>query len=441
MNLILTSFHVLYRMPLTPEQIAIVKSTVPILETGGETLTKHFYKTMFAEYDVVHPLFNQAHQVSGDQPRALANAVLAYAKNIDNLTGGLGPLGDVPAQIIHKHCGLNVLPEHYPIVGTCLLRAIREVLGAEVATDAVIDAWGAAYQQLADILIGAEKATYDEMASRPGGWYGKRPFFIHKKVVESEEVTSFYLKSVDGAAIVDFQPGQFIGVALIINGKEHRRNYSLSDAPNGQYYRLSIKKENGGVVSNHMHNQMKELDKIDLFPPFGFFTLKKDEKPLVLISGGVGLTPVMSMLNATLADKATQNRPITYIHFARNHKVHAFHSHLSDLAAKHSNLTYYYVYDEDLEGSTQKPHAIGRPTVELLEKWLPASKDIDVYFLGPPPFMATIKHFLKHLQIPESQSHFEFFGPAKALQELTCPFAGKASEVPVGAKCPFSGSK
>jgi nitric oxide dioxygenase len=122
---------------LTAEQTAIVKATVPLLETGGEALTTHFYSTMLRDYAEVRPLFNQAHQAHGTQPRALANAVLMYARHIDDL----GALGSLPAQIIQKHVALQILPDHYPIVGTCLLRAIREVLGEEIATDAVLEAW------------------------------------------------------------------------------------------------------------------------------------------------------------------------------------------------------------------------------------------------------------------------------------------------------------
>ena len=137
---------------LCAEQRVLIKATVPLLESGGEALTTHFYRLMLAEHPEVRPLFNQAHQASGDQPRALANGVLMYAKHIDQLE----QLGGLVSQIVNKHVALQVLPEHYPIVGSCLLRAIREVLGAEIATDEVIAAWAAAYQQLADILIDAE---------------------------------------------------------------------------------------------------------------------------------------------------------------------------------------------------------------------------------------------------------------------------------------------
>src|SRR5690606_33594018 len=141
---------------LTEAQRTIVKSTVPLLETGGEALTTHFYRILLGEHPQVRPLFNQAHQASGEQPRALANGMLMYARHIDRLEG----LGELPAQIVNKHLALRVQPEHYPIVGACLLRAIREVLGADIATDEVLAAWGAAYQQLADILIGAEAQVY-----------------------------------------------------------------------------------------------------------------------------------------------------------------------------------------------------------------------------------------------------------------------------------------
>ena len=148
---------------LSAQHRDIVKATVPLLETGGEALTRHFYGIMLAEYPEVRPLFNQAHQASGAQPRALANGILQYARHIDRLD----TLGPLVGQIVQKHVSLQVLPEQYPIVGSCLLRAIREVLGPDIATDAVIEAWAAAYQQLADLLIGAEEDVYAAAAATP----------------------------------------------------------------------------------------------------------------------------------------------------------------------------------------------------------------------------------------------------------------------------------
>ncbi len=391
---------------LCAEQIALIKATVPLLESGGEALTTHFYHLMLNEHPEVRPLFNQAHQASGEQPRALANGVLMYARHIDRLEA-LGPL---VGQIINKHVALQVLPEHYPIVGGCLLRAIREVLGAEIATDAVIDAWAAAYQQLADILIGNEEQLYQAKAEAPGGWRGARRFRIARKVAESEEISSFHLQPEDGGALMDFLPGQYIGLRLQIDGEEVRRNYSLSAASNGREYRISVKREPGGVVSNALH-ALDEGAVVELFAPAGDFTLQPGDKPLVLISGGVGITPTLAMLEQALAT----SRPVHFIHCARNAGVHAFRHTVDALAERHAQLRHFYCYDEH-EGEAAAPDAVGLLTEDRLAAWLPEDRDVDAYFLGPKPFMAAVKRQLKALGVPERQTRYEFFGPASALE-------------------------
>lgn len=391
---------------LSAEQREIIKATVPLLETGGEALTTHFYQIMLGEYPQVRPLFNQAHQASGDQPRALANSVLMYARHIDRLEA-LGPL---VGQIVNKHVSLQILPEHYPIVGACLLRAIREVLGAEIATDAVLEAWGAAYQQLADILIGAEEAAYAANEAKPGGWRGEREFRVVRKVPESEEITSFYLEPVDGGAVPDFVPGQYLGLRFVIDGEEMRRNYSLSAAPNGRELRISVKREAGGRISNFLHDQVQVGDVLEVFPPAGDFVLADSDKPLALITAGVGITPALAMLERALES----GREIRFIHFARNGSVHAFRHWLDAKAAAHPQLKRFYCYSEPREGD--RPDAKGFTSTALLGDWLPEQRDLDAYFLGPKPFMAQVKKQLRELGIPEAQCHYEFFGPAAALE-------------------------
>ncbi|OCR22781.1 dihydropteridine reductase [Pseudomonas syringae] len=386
---------------------AIVKSTVPLLESGGEALTTHFYKKMLSEYPQVQPLFNPAHQASGAQPRALANGLLMYARHIDELE----QLGDLLAKIINKHVALQILPEHYPIVGSCLLAAIAEVLGEEIATDEVINAWGNAYQQLADILIGAEAVIYDEKAEAQGGWRGTREFKLMDKVVESDEITSFYLKPADAGPVLDFAAGQYLGLQLHINGIEMRRNYSLSAVPGGGQYRISVKREPHGKVSNYLHDQVQVGDSLQVFTPSGEFILAASDKPLVLISGGVGITPTLAMLEAALET----SRPIHFIHCARNGGVHAFREWVDNLAARHPQLKRFYCYDED-DGVSPAADAVGLLNQARLEQWLPEDRDLDAYFLGPKGFMAAMKRQLKLAGVPEKQSRYEFFGPASVLE-------------------------
>lgn len=391
---------------LSQQHRDIIKATVPLLETGGEALTKHFYGIMLNEFPQVRPLFNQAHQASGDQPRALANGVLMYAKHIDRLDA-LGPL---VGQIVHKHVSLQVLPEHYPIVGTCLLRAIREVLGAEIATDAVIDAWAAAYGQLADLLIGAEEAVYAEHAQGDGGWRGEREFRVARKVAESDEITSFYLAPVDGKPVLRHQPGEYIGLRLTIGGEEVRRNYSLSAAANGVDYRISVKREAGGKVSGHLHDAVHEGDVLALYPPTGDFKLQDGDRPLALITAGVGITPALPMLEAALAS----GREVHFIHCARHGGVHAFRDWVDALAERHPTLKRFYCYSEPRRGD--QAHGEGFLTREQLQNWLPDPAALDAYFLGPKPFMALVKRHLAALGVPAGQTHYEFFGPAAALE-------------------------
>jgi nitric oxide dioxygenase len=390
---------------LNAQQRAIVKATVPLLESGGEALTTHFYNMMLNEHPEVRPLFNQAHQASGAQPRALANGVLMYARHIDRLE----QLGGLVGQIINKHVALQILPEHYPIVGACLLRAIEEVLGKDIATPEVIDAWGAAYGQLADILIEAEEGLYRSKAESTGGWRGTREFRLVRRVEESSEIVSLHLAPVDGQPVLKAEPGQYIGLQLFIEGVEHRRNYSLSALCTGDEYRISVKREAGGKASSYLHEQLKVGDTLQLFPPAGDFTLAPSAKPLVLISGGVGITPTLAMLEAAL----DSGRPVHFIHCARNGTVHAFRDWIDAQAARHPQLKRFYCYAED-DGSAQAD-AVGLLSQEQLGQWLGQERDVDAYFLGPKGFMAAVKRHLQALGVPEKQSRHEFFGPAEAL--------------------------
>ena len=141
----------------TPAAMAIVKSTAPALEKHGVEITTAMYARLFRNAEVA-AMFDGAAQDSGEQPRRLANAILAYAKNIDKLQN----LGPAVQRMVARHVETGVKAEHYPYVAEALLPAIRDVLGAEVATDAVLAAWGEAYWMLADILIAAETQAYEQ---------------------------------------------------------------------------------------------------------------------------------------------------------------------------------------------------------------------------------------------------------------------------------------
>jgi nitric oxide dioxygenase len=387
------------------QTIALIKATVPVLQQHGEAITTHFYQLMLREHPELKAFFNEAHQVQGTQARALAGAVLAYAANIDRLEALAGAL----PRIIQKHVSLGVEPQHYPIVGQCLLRAIKEVLG-DAATDDIIAAWGEAYTALAQLLIDAEEQVYRANAAKAGGWRGTRAFKVTRKEPESELITSFYLEPTDGGALPTFQAGQYLTLVLQVNGQEVRRNYSLSDAPGKPWLRISVKREAGGLASNWLHDEVKVGQELQVQAPAGDFVLgEAATRPLVLVTGGVGITPAMSMLEA----HAASGRPIHFIHAARHGGVHAFRARVDELAAQHANVRATYLYEQPRE--TEPLHTVGLVNQELLEQHLPDDRDVDVYFIGPKPFMQAVYRIGRDLGVQSTRLRYEFFGPMEAI--------------------------
>lgn len=400
----------------------IVKSTAPILQQHGETLTRHFYQRMFSHNPEVGPFFNPANQAEGTQQRALAGAICAYAANIDNLE----VLGSAVELIANKHASLMVKAEHYPIVGENLLASIKEVLG-DGATDQVIDAWAEAYGFLTDILVGREQQLYRDSATRDGGWEGFRTFRIDRKDQESQNITSFYLKPEDGGALPGFMPGQYITIRVpTADGSTTMRNYSLSNQPGRDYFRISVKREVApsagapdGYVSNLLHDNMAEGDTLEIGPPCGEFFLNvndRHERPLVLLAAGIGITPIMSILKATL--NAMPDREIILIHGCLNDDVQPFKPFIDRLALEHPNLKAHYRYSDLTQDEVlaEENCSAGMVDAQLIESLIP-SRHADYYFCGPKPFMVNIYQDLLVWGIPASQVHFEFFGPREALEK------------------------
>ncbi len=406
---------------LSAKTISIVKSTAPVLEENGELLTRHFYARMFKNNPEVVPFFNRANQSAGSQQKALAAAICAYAANIDRLE----VLGGAVELIAQKHASLQIKPEHYPIVGENLLGSIREVLG-EGATEDVVQAWGEAYDFLAGILMGREKQIYHEHASTPHGWEGFKPFRVLRKDVESEVITSFYLAPADGSPVPAFKPGQYITVRVPTPcGHPAMRNYSLSDKPGQPWFRISVKREAArdahtpdGFVSSFLHEGVQVGGHLEVGPPCGEFFLDVTEhhpRPLVLLSAGVGITPVLSMLHAAL--EHTPERNVIFVHGALNGRTHSFRKAVRALAAKHPKLSVHYRYSDPEESDRAQGFfdSEGFIDAELIESLVP-DRDADFYFCGPKPFMVKIYRQLVRWGVPASQVHLEFFGPRQELE-------------------------
>jgi nitric oxide dioxygenase len=406
--------------PLSSKTISLIKSTVPALEAHGLAITERMYERLFQNAAIRHH-FNQSHHGhAGSQSQALANAVLAYARNIDNP----GVLGETIERITQKHVALNILPEHYPFVAHELLGAIQDVLG-NAATPEICAAWSEAYWFLANILIGREAKIYRDLASQPGGWNGWRDFVVESVVKESAIIQSFVLVPADGKPVLRHLPGQYLG--LMANVPDHdsqMRNYSISCGPNDRAYRITVKRESmpgvpQGIVSNWLHDQVSPGASLNIAPPAGDFFLNSSQNtPVVLASGGVGLTPMMSMLESIAA--LTPHRPTWYVHGALHGGVHAMGDQVHALAQAAPGIRVQTFYERPQPGDQLgvTHHEVGLISAEWLAHNTPL-REATFFICGPKLFMQTIVRGLLARGVPAKRIRYEFFGPALDILEAT----------------------
>lgn len=397
---------------LTQKTKDTVKATAPVLAQHGNAIIVRFYKRLFEAHPELKNVFNMAHQEQGQQQEALARAVYAYAENIEDPSSLMAVLKNIS----NKHASLGVRPEHYPIVGEHLLGAIKDVLG-DAATDDIISAWAQAYGNLADLLMGMESHLYERSSTLPGGWTGWRTFVVREKRPESSVITSFVLEPKDGQPVVGFEPGQYISVAVEVPklGLQQIRQYSLSDMPNGKTYRISVKRESGGAnppgyVSCLLHDHVNVGDEIKVAAPYGNFHIDVNATtPIVLISGGVGLTPMISMLKRAIQDP---QRRVVFVHGARNSGVHAMRDRLRETAKTYPNFNLVIFYDDPLPQDVAGRDFDYQGLVDVKKiKDAIMLPDADYYICGPIPFMRMQHDALKELGVREPQIHYEVFGP------------------------------
>ncbi len=393
---------------ISEKTLKIVKSTAPILAEEGEKITQLFYQKLFENHPELKNIFNMANQGKGEQARALADSIFQYAVHIDKLDA----LGEAVNRIAHKHASLQVAPEQYPIVGRFLLEAIQEHLSLE-ADDPVLIAWTEAYGALAAIFVNTEEAIYKCNEEKEGGWRGDREFVISQIKEEGEGVKSFYLNAKDGQSVASFQAGQYVGVKVRPDNSEFTavRQYSLSNAPNHHTYRITVRAEAHtdtpeGVVSHFLH-RLTVGDTLLLQPPTGEFVVQHSIKDVVFIAGGVGITPLISMLLDKI-EQGEEMSQVTFIQCCRDKTHHLFAEELQTLQAQHG-FRYFVCYQNgsgaDIEGTL---------TTEKLDQWL-TNKQTDVYFCGPRSFMSDLKKSLLEIGFAENHLHYEVFGPRLAL--------------------------
>ncbi|MCM2973389.1 globin domain-containing protein [Larsenimonas suaedae] len=384
---------------ITLAQRQIIADTAPVVAQHITTITTRFYPMMFARYPEIAPLFNPRHQQTGAQPRALGNSIVSYVMNYEDNEALDGILGT----IAHKHAALQIEPEHYRIVGECLLETAGEVLG-EAFTPEVEDAWGALYWAMANDLIAREERIYHDNDIKRGGWRGWRPFVLSERIEEDEGVVSLRFTPHDDKPIAAFEAGQYLGLRLTLEGTRLYRQYSLTGPVDAPYYQITVKKESLGKASRYLDDEMAVGDTLHLCPPIGLLTLDRRTAPVALVSAGIGQTPMITLARQALA----QGRQVSYLHGATHPEHCPFKNELEALKTRYpGQLEVHYRFSQAPDGAPEKGH-IDRSTLSDL---LPLAAQPTCYFTGPNAFMIDVEHTLDALGVPEARRHYECFGP------------------------------
>ena len=397
---------------LSDASAAIVRETLPAIGAAIDDITTVFYRRLFAaEPSLERDLFNRGNQAQGDQQRALAGAIATYATLL--VTPGAPHPDALLSRIGNKHASLGITEDQYRIVHKHLFEAIVEILGEAVTPD-VAAAWDEVYWLMADSLIKLEKGLYADAGVEPGDVW--QTVVVKHRVQQSPDTVAFILASADAAPLSEFTPGQYISVQVTLpDGARQIRQYSLSSAARNGEWRITVKgianvaTSPAGEVSNFLHHNVFEGDSVRVSRPFGDLTLDDAAAPLLLVSAGIGCTPMVGMLDHLV--RTGSDRPVSVIHADRSPAHHAHRRELEDLVDQLPEATLHRWYEDLGSRDSSETIRLGRANLA----------DIDVpegalaYLCGPMPFMDAMRSTLIERGLPVSNIRYEVFGPDKWL--------------------------
>ncbi|MFF4350353.1 globin domain-containing protein [Streptomyces sp. NPDC001530] len=390
---------------LSEQSTPVIRTTLPVVGAAIGDIAELFYHKLFdAHPELLRDLFNRGNQANGEQQKALAGSIAAFA----------GLLLEKPdarpdamlARIAHKHASLGITSDQYKIVHRHLFAAIAEVLG-EAVTPEVAAAWDEVYWLMANALIAIEARLYQEAGAAEGDVWQRMEIVERRQ--ETPDVVSFLLRRADGRPAASFRPGQYVSVQVDLpDGARQIRQYSLSAAPDQPHWRISVKRvrdaaKPDGEVSSWLHEHARSGDELTVSAPFGDLVLPESNGPLLLASAGIGNTPMLAMLDH-LASTGS-GRPIVAVHADRSPADHAHRDEqlglVRALPAARFHLWYEVPGDQVPEAET------GQANVGGLE--LPAG--LTAYLCGPLPFMRAVRGDLLRCGVPAEAIHYEVFGP------------------------------
>ncbi|WP_416974027.1 globin domain-containing protein [Streptomyces sp. 4F14] len=394
---------------LSADSAALVRATLPAVTGALDEITARFYAAMFHDRpELLDGMFNRGNQASGAQRRALAGSIAGFA------TALLADPGTRPdallSRIAHKHAAVGVTDDQYTIVHKYLFGAIADVLG-DALTPQVAAAWDEVYWLMAGALIGREALLYQEAGVRPGGVW--RPWTVVERRTETPDVVSLLLRPADGEPAPRARAGQYVSVRVRLDDGVHQlRQYSLSSDPGDDLRRITVKRVRGeaggpdGEVSALLHDDVRAGDELLLSAPFGDVFLDEPadaEAPLVLVSAGIGCTPMTGILAHLAAVGA--RRTVLVLHADRSPAEHALRAETRELVGRLPGGSAVFWYERP--GPWEPDARTG--LMDLSGVGLPDGAT--VFLCGPLPFMSEVRRQLLATGVPARRVRYEVFGP------------------------------
>lgn len=364
---------------LEPAHADLITATLPLVGANIDAITREFYRRLFeAHPSLLRNLFNRGNQAQGAQQRALAASIATFATHLVN--PDLPHPAELLSRIGHKHASLGITADQYPIVHEHLFAAIVQVLGADTVTAEVAEAWDRVYWIMAQTLIDMERALYEEAGVAAGDVYRRG------RVTSRADDPSGVILVTVGGLDADFEPGQYVSVGVTLpDGARQLRQYSLINAPGRGELTFAVKP--AGEVSGWIRDQLHVGDLIDVTVPFGDLPAPQPGVPLVLISAGIGITPMLGILEALPVDTRVQ-----VLHADRSEATHPLRERQRELVEKLPNATLQLWYQDlmSLDGVA-----------------LPA--DAEVYLCGNDGFVRAVRDQLVARGV--TRVHCELFSP------------------------------
>ena len=390
---------------LSPENLSVVRATAPVVAAHADQITAHFYPRMFAAHPELLRVFNQGNQATGEQSKALAGSVVAYAVQL--IDPEAPPFDHVMRRIAYKHVSLGIRPEQYTIVGEHLLASVGEVLG-DAVTPAVAAAWSEVYWLFAVQLVAEEARLYQEAKVDPA--QPTRPYRVVRRIEETADVITLVLEPTDDDPLPDIAPGQYVSVFVDLPGGDRQpRQYTVSSTAVRTRLQITVRRVRGangapdGRVSSHLHDQVEIGDVLDVSGPAGDFVLTPTESPILLASAGAGITTVLPIVEQIA--RTQPQRTVIVAHADRRAQDHALRETVLHLGREIDDFSSYTWYETVDEGDTRSRQGF----IDLTD--IPLPDDIQVFTCGPLPFMRLVRSTLLDRGVPPARIRYEVFGP------------------------------